>query len=317
MAEDSSSTDPRVPHSRSMRADEYYNTVHVDDYYDKVHRSTWTRRTAGFLGGATMGVVYGGIIGAIGAYLPHVLGMLGVAGATAVGLPALTVVATAAATCALVGVAFGMVILPDVAANSASISAGLEEFEKRHKTERMLDGGLVTDKMTPVTKGDEPTSARIAPHTKLFSWKVAAVTVPLFAAFGIMVALAGIAPVAALAGLAAHSTASVVAAGAMFGMFGSLMAIKNSLISNKITNFYFKVLTEQYFEKKHPAHAVERQAATDIPEMATAPALREAELPEIPARDGAFTEGVKRAGAAGIMASREREQSNAANSLSR
>jgi hypothetical protein len=154
-----------------------------------------------------------------------------------------------------------------VTSNSASVAAGLEEMEKRHKVERLQDGAVVQE-TCPVKPDDMPMSATIAPKTKLFSWKVAAVTITLFAAFGAILAFTPLAPAAALFGM--HGAAAVIASAAMFGMFGSLLGVKNSLVTNKVNNFYFKLLTEQYFEKS-PEKAKE-MAPQPVAAMDHAPA---------------------------------------------
>ena len=230
-----------------VRPEEYYNTVGVEDYYDKVHRTTWARRVAATLAGGTLGMLFGGVFGAVGSFLPYVLTTAGIAGASAAALPAIGTIASAAALFSIIGSGIGITLNCDVSSNSASVASGLEEMEKRHKVERLQDGAAIQE-TAPAKPDDVPMSATIAPKTKLFSWKVAAITVSLFAAFGAVLACTPLAlPAATLFGL--HGTAAVIASASMFGMFGSLLGVKNSLITNKTNNFYFKILTEQYFEK--------------------------------------------------------------------
>lgn len=235
-----------------IKPEDYYNTVGVEDYYDKIHRTTWARRTAGLLTGGTLGMLTGGIIGALGACLPYALFALGVSGAALPAMGFAALLATSAATCAMIGSAIGVVLVCDVSSNSAAMAAGLEEMEKRHKVEQLQNGQAVHG-TAPAVPDDKPTTATISPRAQLFNWKVSLVTATMFAVFGAIIACTPAAIPAAFVGLAAHTPAAIMASAAMFGMFGAQIGVKNSLITNKVNNFFFKLLTDQYFD--HPEKA--------------------------------------------------------------
>lgn len=227
-----------------IKPEDYYNTVDVEDYYDKVHRTTWARRVAGMLTGGTLGMAFGGIIGTIGSFLPTILGALGVAGAASAALPTLGFIASTAAVCSIIGGGIGITLNTDVASNAASVSAGLEEMEKRHKVEQ-LQNGIGVQGTAPAKPGDAPSSATIAAGTKIISPRVGIITFSLFAIFGAVASFTPLASAAAMVGLT--GMAGTIASACMMGMFGSLIGVKNSLLTNKVNNFYFKLITEQYF----------------------------------------------------------------------
>jgi len=241
--------------------EEYYNTIRVEDYYDKIHRATWARRVSGALAGATLGIVAGALIGAVAAFIPPLLVAIGVAGTAGVVLPTLaTAVASSAAMCAGAGAFVGILMNTDVGSNAASVAAGLEEREKRDKRAKIQEACLDKDgNALKVAVDHTLADPNINKPAKLFSWKVAAITGALGVVFGVVVALNPVAAsVAALLSFKAGTVAGAISSGAVFGMFGSLIGIKNSYITNKVNNFYFKIITEQYFQKG-PAQEVAKQ----------------------------------------------------------
>lgn len=222
----------------------YY--ANIDDYYDKIHRTTWIRRSAGTMTGATMGVMYGAVIGTIAAFLPYALSAMGVAGAAAgVAAPSFAAIGSSIALFSAAAGLLGMVFASEVATHTASTAAGLEEKEKREKLEKQVDG-VVASRAPASVSGKEP---------PLFNWKISLVTTPLFAAFGALLALnphtsALVLEKAVFPNLIdTGSTAAIATSTIIFGMFGSVFACKNSLISNKLTNFYYKALSDQLFTR--------------------------------------------------------------------
>ncbi len=229
-------------------------TIEVDDYYDKVHQSSWARRTAGFMAGTTLGAAYGAVIGAVAAFFPYVLGALGVAGATgaaAVVLPEIAAVAMSAALLAGVGGLMGFAANAVVGADSGAVSAGLAEKEKREKLEKMKEAGIISPSESASLQLKDNFDTNVpAP----FKWRAAVITAPLAAAFG---AIVGMNPVTAPAmisatglgtlGIAAGSTAAIAASAGIVGMFGLVLAMPNSYYTNKVTNFYTKVLQGKFF----------------------------------------------------------------------
>ena len=207
-----------------------HNDVKVEDYYDKIHQKAWARRTAGFMAGATLGGAHGAFIGVVAAFIPFLLG--------AAALPTLPAIAVSTAvffgTGALMGIA-GMAI---VGADAGSVAGGLEEKERREKIAALSQGQPLPD--APEKKTEE--------NPKLYNWKVAVLTVPLFAAFGALLAMGNLAPPAALFSFAAQSPGAVAASAAVMGMFGNVIGFKNSYIGNQISNFYMKMNSGALFE---------------------------------------------------------------------
>jgi hypothetical protein len=221
----------------------------TEDYYDKVHRASWAYRTASFIGCAMVGVAFGAVAGAIAAFLPCIMGALGIAGAAAVAMPGLAAVAGSAALFAGVGGLMGFAAGGVVGASSGAVAAGLAEKEKR---EHQKDGHSVSRQAPPV----RPPEIKNAGIPKLFSWKVALFTVPLVAGFGALLALnpataPGVAMLgfqgatAATATVAAQpaSAAAIAASASMFGMLGAAFAFKFSYLTNVATNFSMKMIS--------------------------------------------------------------------------
>lgn len=213
-------------------------TIEVEDYYDKIHRSTWGRRTAGLIGGAVVGVTFGGIIGAVAAFLPYLFGLMGVAGAAAVAAPGIAAVASTAAVFAGVVGLMGSAAMATVGADAAAVSAGMAEKDRRDNNAEQV---IVKDPAPEKTP-------------KLFNWKVAAVTVPMMAAFGALIALSPLsASTMATLGFqgataaAPATTAAIAASSAVFGMFGTLFGLKMSYITNKASNAAHDFITGKTF----------------------------------------------------------------------
>lgn len=217
----------------------------ADDYYDNIHRATWIRRSAGLLTGGTLGAAYGAAVGAVAAFLPYALGALGVAGAAPVALPGVLAVASGAALFASAGAFLGVTLCTDVGANAGSISAGLAEKENRERAAT----ALATDK-APASPAFTPPASK-----GLFNWRIAAVTTPLLTAFGALIAAnphpATSSALAMMTGSAGglSGPAAIAASGAIFGMVGALLGMKNSVISNQMSNVYTKIITDNYFTR--------------------------------------------------------------------
>ena len=244
--------------------------IEVDDYYDKVHQSTWTRRSAAIMAGVTLGGSYGAVIGAIAAFVPTALTMIPVLGITAAMVPPVTVAAVAASAAIFAGIAglIGLAAVSIVGGEAASVSSGLTEKEKREKTGLLKENGLLDPSANIEVKVKEGADKWPVP----FKLRVAMFTVPLFAAFGAILAISPItAPTVIGAsglgtlGLAvgekaleaggasaiAASTAAVATASAIiFGMWGVVFATPQSYYTNKLTNFYTKVLKDKLFDDK-------------------------------------------------------------------
>ena len=225
--------------------------IEIEDYYDKVHQSTWARRSAGIMAGATLGVGYGAAIGAIAAYIPSLLQAIGII-AAAVTLPAITVttVATSAAMFAGIAGLLAIAAVATVGGDSASVASGMAEKEKREKTGELKENGLLHPEANTSLHLKETKEKWPAP----FKWRTALFTVPLFAAFGALIAMNPItAPTVVTGtglgtlGLVAGNAAATTASAAIFGMWGAVFATPQSFYTNKMTNFYLKVLKDKLF----------------------------------------------------------------------
>ena len=226
----------------------------AEDDYNYIHKQTWVRRTTGLLGGATLGGMYGAAIGAVAACLPYIFGAMNIAGAAPVLFSAaLAAVPASAALFSCFGAAIGLAIGADVGSNSGSDAASTEIERQRGR----------------VAGNDPEISLSASKGSGMYIWKAALVLIPLFAAAGALMALspvtttaiallgfkgavaatAAIPATATTAAVAAHgfiaaTPAAIAASATIFGMFGALMPIKNSIIHNKISNFYQRLLTD-------------------------------------------------------------------------
>jgi hypothetical protein len=246
-----------------MRGDEYYNTVHVEDYYDKIHRTTLARRATGAMGAGTLGFIYGIPTGIVAAFMPPLLTALHVAGAAATGpfWPAVAgLLIPGIATFAGVGSFLGMAIGADVGANAGAVAAGLEEMEKRQRAV-----GIETAPVPSPAAVSEALKNDQLRLPKLFDLRAGLILIPLCAAFGAIIALSPVASVAvALLGFKVGGAAAIISSAAIFGMLGAGFGFKNSLLTNKLGNFYFRL-----FSGPPPKREVE------------------SELPNLPAHRGA------------------------------
>lgn len=251
---------------KNGNASSYY--INVGDYYDKLHHTTWARRTAGMLAGATLGGGYGLVIGTMAAFLPYAFSAVGLA-AAGIAAPALGTVLASAALFAVVTAFIGMAVTTDVSTNAASSAAGMEEKEKREHFQHLQDGTPSPE----YQKALEEDEKRHIKRPPFFNWKIPAVTVPLFAAFGALMGVnsftAATVVKEAFPALAADATASIIASATMFGMFGTLLGFRNSDISNKLCNFYFKLVTSQLFDKEAKAEKVPEKNTARSEELAS------------------------------------------------
>lgn len=260
----------------------YY--LNIEDYYDQIHRTTWARRTAGMLGGATLGAIYGGAVGAIAAFIPHILSALGVAGAATAVLPALSLGTIAASVALFAGATafIGMLVTADVAANAASSAVGLEEKERREKISQLNGNGksLLPDQIEAAVQPEKEKKEKVSVKgPPLFSWKVGLVASALFAAFGALIAFnpytSAMLFKEAFPGLT--GAAAVTASTVTFGMFGVFMGMKSSLLTNKLSNFYYDLVTERLFNKAPQKEAAKETQAEMLPPREQAVELAMAE----------------------------------------
>ncbi len=215
----------------------------TDNSYDRIHKKTWSKRTAGFLAGATMFGAFGAVGGIIASVLPAALFSMAVPGATEAAIPAIGAILGNAAIFGGAAAWLGIGIGADVGANAGAVNAGIEEqsIRKGHNA----------------GKGEQP-----AKPPKMLNWKTSLVMGVLFAAFGAIAAMSPItAPAIALMGFKAGTIAASVAGAAVIGMLGTTMGVNFAHISNKLSNGYTKILNGSAFEKS-PA-----------PELTAAPAI--------------------------------------------
>lgn len=206
-----------------------------DHYYEIIHKKTWSRRTAGFLGGATLFAGLGAGVGAIISFMPPILEALGVSGASA-AVPSLAIVASNMALFAGAGSFLGVAAGGYVGASSGAAAAGVEETEKLLRAA----GANIPEKPA------EPKTA-----SKLFKWKTAVVTGALFAVFGALIALNPLtASTVALMGFAHGSAAASITSAAAFSMFGAMLALNVPELTHRLSAGYRKILKGKIFEKE-------------------------------------------------------------------
>jgi hypothetical protein len=253
---------------------------------------------------------YGAAAGLVAAFLPCTLATLGIAGAAA-GLPTVLGVIGTILSFAGVGSILGMAINTDVSANAGSIAAGVEEIKKGKAHQKAANN------IAPQNNAK--------PNHKYFNWKVAAVTVTLGLALGALFAFTPTmaAVVAGLIGNAGAlqvggSTAAVLAnpaiifaSAAVFGMFGSLLAVKNSVVSNRLNNFYTKLLIGKLFDKApEKTQSLNLEVSRNLPvhEIVTSPT---------PANDKTAAESPKKISFQQLLTSRKEAEASQVTSPSR
>ncbi len=228
-----------------------------DQLYETLHKKTWSRRTAGFLAGATVLGGFGMAGGVIASFLPPLLGALGVSGAASVALPSAIAVASNAALFGGAAAWLGMAIGADVGANAGVAQATIEEKEKR-------------EGKSPAAA--EPTQAAPAKKSPLLNWKVSLAAAAIFATFGALIAINPITAVGvAMLGFKAGSAAAIIGSATVLGLFGTTMGVNFPHLTSKLAQSYGKLLKGHYFEKEN-APAPEPALAAPAPEK-PAPAL--------------------------------------------
>lgn len=258
-----------------------FNPGRIENYYDQVHKASWVRRTAGIFAGATLGIIFGGAIGAIAAFIPFMLGAAALA-------PPLGAVLLSAAIYAGVGGFMGPVVGTAVGESAGAVAGGLAVREHQE---------IQANAQQPVIAAQATKDAGPS-GPQYFSWRPAAFFGTLCGGFGAMTAATGIPLLqsantmlfsAAVGGAALTGGAAVAATAIVFGLFGSLMGFKFGRFSNELSNFYTKVLIDNWGEKKDPepqmapsvAPAITRQpVAAPIPDIHELPGESRVVLPE-------------------------------------
>ena len=232
--------------NRPITPEEYYDTVRVGDYYEKVHRTTWARRTSGFMAGATLGAAFGVLAGILVSALPFIFALPAIALAAPVTATFGALLAQNIPLFAAAAAFIGIAAVGTVGSDSGAIAAGLEEMEKRNKVEKAING-----RSADLPSDTQKEKEKIP---KLFSWKVAAITVPLTMALGTLVGFSPQLPhvLQDILGVALDKGGTALAAATSataFGTYGTAIATKCSYLTNAVSNFYFKIITEQFFSK--------------------------------------------------------------------
>lgn len=223
----------------------------TEEIYETMHKKTWSRRTAGFLGAATLIGAAGFIGGALASCLPAALNGLGIAGAEGAVLPGIGAVLGNAAIFGAAAGWLGVTIGADVGANAGAATATVEEINRMQ-----------------VQNGGKP--LKLEPQKKpgsLINWKVSLITGALLAVFGAMAAMAPFtAPAVALLGITggAGSTAAVVAGATITGAFGLLLGMNFPHLSHKLSEGYHKLLKGKLTDKD-PAPEPSLSAAVEKP----------------------------------------------------
>jgi len=222
----------------------------IVDSYDQIHQKTWARRTAGLLGGATLGGIYGAIIGIVAAFIPYIFGAIGIAGAASVGLPVIGAIATSAAIFAAIGGGAGMAIGADVGANAGS---------------NAITTSIELERLGGDEKGRAPVIQKENATPALYVWKAAPVLIPLFAGVGaLLAAIPAAGALVSMLGFASGTTAATAASATL----GALMPFKNSLFHNKLTNFYYDLISDKKWAEEEAVSPLRGIAKTvEVPSV--------------------------------------------------
>lgn len=264
-----------APETNTQSPPPAFNPGRIENYYDQVHKASWVRRAAGIFAGATLGIIFGAAIGLIAACIPFILSTLGVGTALgmsiAPGTLALLTPAIAlksAAIYATIGGFMGPAVATDVGSSAGAVAGGLAVREHQE---------LQAKAQEPVIAA-QPTKDAGPSGSKYFSWRPGLFFTGVCGAFGAMAQLAangagltlanGGAPLlsantllfAGVAGVTMTGTAAVIATAAVFALFGALFGFKFGRFSNNLSNFYTKILTDEFWnKKKQPSPALEEQ----------------------------------------------------------
>lgn len=281
-----------------------YNPGRIRNYYDEVHKAAWVRRTAGIFAGATAGIMLGAAVGLALAFLPYALVTLGVAGITAPGVSALVapmIIAKSAAMYAAIGGFMGVGVGAAVGESAGAVAGGLAIREHQEDQAQVQQPVIATQQ----AKSAGPSGP------KYFSWRPAAFFATICSGFGAMVGSLAAATgptswlsagtfnmfLAAVPGvaIAPFSAAAIAGTAAVFGVFGLVFGVKVGRITSDLSNFYTKVLTDDWGKRQEviaepsishqpvvlQEHTVQKEVAIPAPEL---PA------PEVAAPPRRFTE---------------------------
>lgn len=207
-----------------------------DQYYEVIHKKTWSRRTAGFLGAATLFAGLGAGVGAVAYFMPPLLAAVGFSVPTASASLSVVGIASNMALFGAVGSFLGLAGGGDVGASSGAAAAGVEETEKLLRAA----GAKIPEKPLEPKK-----------PTKLLNWKVALATGAICAVFGALIALSPIsASTVALMGFAPGSTAASITSAVVLGMYGAMLGVNVPALTHEFSAGYRKLLKGKFFEKE-------------------------------------------------------------------
>jgi hypothetical protein len=247
-----------------------YNPTRIGNYYDQVHKASWGRRAAGLFAGATLGLAIGAGVGLIAAFLPYALTQFGFGGVELVqggftALGSVTNLPSFSSILSCIGIYGGAAafmagaVATDVGASAGAMAGGLAVREHQETQ---------ANAQQPVIAA-QPTKDAGPSGPKYFSWKAGGTLAALCGGFGAMVAATGAPFVqSGLAlllpiGVSLSGPAAIVASAVMFAVFGACFGIKAGRLTNQLSNFYTKILTDDFWKKKEPV----QEAALPLPQQ--------------------------------------------------
>lgn len=235
------------------------SSAYSGDTYDRIHKKTWVRRTAGFLGGATLFGMLGMIGGSVMTLMPPLLAAAGVAGASAAAMPTAAAVIGNIALFGGAAAWLGLTVGADVGSNAGAAEADLLEQRKFFKEKGFVDTTTTMPETLSPKAIEKKGVLGVIKDTALslfkgYNFKAGLTLAGIFAAFGAAVALSPItAPVIMMMGFEAGSVAASLTTAAALGLFGSTMGIKVSTHTNNLSNAYEQLLTSNAAQPHGPS----------------------------------------------------------------
>lgn len=295
-----------------------YNPSRIENYYDQVHKASWVRRAAGLFAGATLGIALGALVGLAASCIPFLMSAAGIG--TALGLtiaPGTTALLTplialkSAAIYAGIGGFMGMGVGTAVGESAGAVAGGLAIREHQEIEASNTEQPVIAA---------QPAKDAGPSGNKYFSWKPAAFFATLCGAFGAATAATGSGALlsantllftTALTGVTLTGGAAIIATAAVFAIFGSLFGIKVGRMSNELSNFYTKALTDDLWKKKEPEKTIAAApsvAPVVVPERITPSHQPEIAPPATPQRSFSAMTSQKSLKPEEILAARETQQ---------
>lgn len=246
-----------------------FNPARIANYYDQVHKASWGRRAAGLFAGATLGLMFGALVGLGAAFIPALLVNMGITGVSvAAGTPWLLTPLMALKSAALyggIGAFMGIGTATAVGESAGAVAGGLAIREHQESLANAQQPIIAT----------QPTQDAGASGPKYYSWRPGLFFAAITGAFGAFTAAVGgslvsantLLVLGATTGItiAAGSAAAIIASAAVFALLGGLFGLKAGRMSVGLSNFYMKALSDDLWTSKKSTPEVTSPAPTPAP----------------------------------------------------